>query len=142
MLYIKNQDSVSDIQLNQLKINSKSKDQEKERKQCTSLHWLSRNLSKIVFRVNFKLTEGKNLPVASDSLEVTVVSSERDVESDDSLAGSDEFQVLRVNASGDGGVVVEELDLLEETRFGVLIELGAKLGAGSEMTKACNEQSR
>lgn len=95
-----------------------------------------------MFRVIFKLTEDKNLPVASDSLEVTVVSTERDVESDDSLASSDESQVLCVDASGVGGVVVEELDLLEETRFGVLIELGAKLGGGSELTKACNGQSR
>ncbi len=95
-----------------------------------------------MFRVVFEWTEDKNLPVASDSLEVTIVSSERDVESDDSLASSDEFQVLCVNASGGGGVVVEEFDLLEETRFGVLIELGTKLCASSEMTKACNVQSR
>lgn len=89
-----------------------------------------------------ELVSGMLCSVASDSLEITVVSTERDVESDDSLASSDESQVLSVNTSGVGGVVVEKLDLLEETGFVVLIELWTELLAGSEMTKACNEQSR
>ena len=71
-----------------------------------------------------------DLPVARDGLEVTVVSTERDVESDDGLASGNEPEVLRVDAGHVSGVVVEELDLLEETRLVVLVELGSEVLGG------------
>lgn len=74
------------------------------------------------------------LPVASDGLEGAVVSTERDVESDDGLAGLDKVKVFLGDASLGGSTVVEELDLLEETRLVVLVEFGAKSGLGSEGT--------
>lgn len=78
----------------------------------------------------------RDLPVAGDGLEVTVVSAEGDVESDDGLAGLDQVKVLGFNASLVSGFVVEELDLLEETRLLVLVELGSEVlcggGLGSE----------
>jgi len=85
--------------------------------------------------LEFKQDLGRCLPVASDGLEVTIVSTERDVESDDSLARLDEVEVLGVDASGLGSVVVEELDLLEETRLVVLIDLGAEFLSGGEVTE-------
>jgi len=85
--------------------------------------------------LEFEQDLGRCLPVASDGLEVTVVSSERDVESDDSLARLDEVEVLGVDAGGLGSVVVEELDLLEETRLVVLVDLGAEFLGGSEVTE-------
>ena len=78
-----------------------------------------------------------DLPVTRDSLEGTVVSAQWDVESHDSLASLDEVQVLLLDAGLSGGFVVEELDLLEETRLVVLIELGAELlTCGSELSDA------
>ena len=85
--------------------------------------------------LEFEQDLGRCLPVASDGLEVTVISSERDVESDDSLARLDEVEVLGVDAGGLGSVVVEELDLLEETRLVVLVDLGAEFLGGSEVTE-------
>ena len=79
-----------------------------------------------------------NLPVAGDGLEVTVVSAEGDVESDDGLAGLDEVEVLLIDASLVGGVVVEELDLLKETRLTMIIELRAELCLGSEGARLSN----
>ena len=70
----------------------------------------------------------RNLPVTSHSLKVSVVSAERDVEPDDGLASLDEVEVLLINASHNGSLVVEELDLLKETRLEVLVELRSKLG--------------
>ena len=83
-------------------------------------------------RKSEKLRQRYDLPVAGDGLEVTVVSAERDVESDDGLAGLDEVEVLLLDAGNLGGVIVEELDLLEETGLVVLIELGAESGLGGE----------
>ena len=75
---------------------------------------------------------GRNLPVARDGLKGTVVSAEWDVESHDGLASLDEVEVLLLNAGLTSGFVVEELDLLEETGFVVLVELGAEFGTGGE----------
>ena len=86
-------------------------------------------------RLEFEQDFGRCLPVASDGLEVTVVSSERDVESDDSLARLDQVEVLSVDASGLCSVVVEELDLLKETRLVVLVNLGAEFCSGGEVTE-------
>ena len=77
--------------------------------------------------------------VASDSLEVTVVSSERNVESHDGLAGLDEVQVFVADTSHLGCVVVKELDLLEETRLVVLIDLGSELGTSGEVGRGCSD---
>jgi molybdopterin/thiamine biosynthesis adenylyltransferase len=85
--------------------------------------------------LEFEQDLGRCLPVASDGLEVTVISSERDVESDDSLARLDEVEVLGVDAGGLGSVVVEELDLLEETRLVVLVDLGAEFLGGGEVSE-------
>lgn len=71
------------------------------------------------------------LPVASDGLEGTVVTSEWDVESHDGLASSDEVEVLGFNTGLGGSLGVEHLDLLEETGFVVLVELGSEVGLGS-----------
>ena len=68
-----------------------------------------------------------DLPVTCDSFKIAVVSAQWDVESHDSLAGLDEVQVLLLDAGLSGSFVVEELDLLEETGFVVLIELGSEL---------------
>ena len=76
-----------------------------------------------------------DLPVASDGLERAVVAAQRDVEPDDVLAGLDEVEVLLVNASHVGRLAVEELDLLEETRLVVLVELGSELLRSGEVTK-------
>ena len=75
-----------------------------------------------------------HLPVACDGLESAIVSAEWDVESHDVLAGLDKVQVLLINASLGGSFVVEQLDLLEETGFVVLVELGSEvfLWRGSE----------
>jgi len=65
--------------------------------------------------------------IAGDGLESTVVSAQGDVKSNDSLARSNEIQVLLFNASQDCGFVEEKFNLLEETGFEVLIQLRAKL---------------
>ena len=81
------------------------------------------------------------LPVAGDGLEGAVVATEGDVEADDGLASLDEVEVFFLDASLGGGIVEEELDLLEETRLVVLVKLGAKFLSGSEVTKLCTSQS-
>ena len=78
---------------------------------------------------------GFDLPVACDGLEIAIVSAQGDVEPYDSLARLDKVQVLVINASLVGSVVEKEFDLLEEARFVVLIELGAKLGRGRKCRK-------
>jgi len=75
-----------------------------------------------------ELVSGVVGSVTSHSLKVSVVSAERDVEPDDGLASLDEVEVLLINASHNGSLVVEELDLLKETRLEVLVELRSKLG--------------
>lgn len=75
-----------------------------------------------------------DLPVASDGVDAAVVSTERDVESNDSVAGLDELEVLLRNASLGSSAVEEELHLLEEPRLLVGVELRtevAGVGAGS-----------
>jgi hypothetical protein len=72
-----------------------------------------------------ELVSGVLGSVASDGVEVTVVTTEGDVEADDRLAGLDVLEVLRVNAGLGGGRVEEELHLLEETRLIVLVMAGS-----------------
>ena len=74
----------------------------------------------------------KCLPVASDGLKGAVISAERDVESNDGLASLDKVEVLLIDAGQIGGLVVEQLDLLEETRFLIGIELRAELLDGGK----------
>lgn len=61
--------------------------------------------------------------VTSNSLKGSIVSSERDVESDDSLASLDKLKVLWVDTSLLSSGVVEKFDLLEETWLVVLVKL-------------------
>ena len=69
----------------------------------------------------------KGVPVACDGLDGAVVSPEGDVEPDDCVASLDEFEVLFRDACLGGGSVEEELNLLQESRLLVLIELGTEL---------------
>ena len=76
------------------------------------------------------------LPVAGDSFQGAVVSTEGNVESDDSLASLDEVKVLLIDSSEGGSFIVEELDLLEETRLSISIKLWAELRSlSSEATE-------
>ena len=75
------------------------------------------------------------LPVAGDRLQGAVVSAEGNVESDDGLAGLDQVEVLLVDAGELGSLIVEKLDLLQETRLLICIELGAELLGSGEATK-------
>jgi hypothetical protein len=69
-----------------------------------------------------------SLPVASDGLNGAVVTTERDVESNDSVASLDEVEILLRNISLRGCAVKEELNLFEESRFLEVVELGAEVG--------------
>lgn len=80
-----------------------------------------------------ELVSGVLSSIAGDGLEGAIISTEWDVESHDSLASLDEVEVLFTDASLLSGFVVEKLDLLEETRFTELVELGSELGGGSEL---------
>jgi|SanBayMetagenome_1026888.scaffolds.fasta_scaffold84419_1 hypothetical protein len=68
-----------------------------------------------------------NLPVACDSLDCAIVAAEGDVESNDSVAGLDEVQVLLGNISLRSSAVEEKLDLLEETGLLERVELGTEV---------------
>ena len=72
---------------------------------------------------NFSFDRVKFLPVASDNFEVTIVSAQWNVEPNDSLAGFDEVQPLGVNGSLWGAGGEEKLNLLEEARLTISIEL-------------------
>jgi hypothetical protein len=63
-----------------------------------------------------------DLPVAGDGLKATVVSTEWDVEPDDSLARGNEVEVFGGDTSLGSSGVVEEFDLLKETGLVVLVE--------------------
>ena len=63
--------------------------------------------------------------VASDGLELAVVSAERDVESNNGLAGLNQVKIFWVDASLESSRVVEEFDLFEETGLAVHIEAWA-----------------
>jgi hypothetical protein len=67
------------------------------------------------------------LPVASDGLDGTVIASQGDVESNDSVASLDQVEVLLWNVSFGSSAIEEELDLLEETGLLELVELGAEV---------------
>lgn len=71
------------------------------------------------------------LPVAGDNFERAIISTEGDVESDYRFASLDEVEVLVGDTSLGGGSSVEELNLLQETGFSKLIELGTELGSSS-----------
>ena len=75
------------------------------------------------------------LPVAGDRLQGAVVSTQGNVESDDGLASLDQVEVLLVDAGELGSFIVEKLDLLQETRLLICIELWAKLLGSGEATK-------
>ena len=63
------------------------------------------------------------LPVACDGVDAAVVPAEWDVESNDSVAGLDEREVLLRDAGLGSSAVEEELDLLKEPWFLVVVEL-------------------
>ena len=65
-----------------------------------------------------------HLPVASNDLQITVVSSQGNVESNDSLAGLDEVEPLLIDVGLGGARLEEELDLFEETWFSICIKVG------------------
>jgi len=73
--------------------------------------------------------------VAGDGLEGAVVSAERDVEPDDGLASSDQREVLLIDASHVGGLVIEQLDLLEETGLLVFVNLLSELLGSAELAR-------
>jgi len=71
--------------------------------------------------------------VASDGLDSAIVTTERNIESNDSVACLDKVQVLLGDVSFRGSAIEEELDLLEEAR---LLE-GIKLGTEVSRVNAC-----
>jgi hypothetical protein len=52
------------------------------------------------------------IPVASDSLNLAIVSSQGDVESNDSVAGLDDIEVLSWYVGLSGSSIEEQLDVL------------------------------
>ena len=73
------------------------------------------------------------LPVASDGVDAAVVPAEGNVESNDSVAGLDELEVLLRHAGLGSSAVEEELHLLEKSRLLVIVEFRpevAGVGAG------------
>ncbi len=69
-----------------------------------------------------------SLPVASDGLNGAVVTTKRNVESNDSVASLDQVQILLRNISLGGCTVKEELDLLEESGFLEVVKLWTEVG--------------
>ncbi len=65
------------------------------------------------------------IPVTSDGLNLAVVSLERNVESNNSVAGLDQVQVLLRDVCLRGSSVEEELDLFKESGFLELIISGS-----------------
>lgn len=72
-----------------------------------------------------ELVGGVLSSVAGDSLKSSIVTTERDVESNDGLAGLNQVKVLLRDTGLGGGTVVEHFDLLEETGFTVFVKTGA-----------------
>ena len=68
------------------------------------------------------------LPVASDGLNGTIVSAERNVESNDSVACLDQLQVLLGHVSLSCCSIEEEFNLFEEAGLLELVELGSEVG--------------
>lgn len=79
--------------------------------------------------IDQECSNGKKLylPVASDGLDVAIVTTKGNVESNDSVASLNEVQVLLRDVSLGGSAVEEELDLLEEAGFLELIKLGTEV---------------
>jgi hypothetical protein len=73
--------------------------------------------------VNAEPRNEKTIPVASDSLNGTVVAAQRDIESNDSVAGLDQRQIFLRDICLGSCAIEEKLDLLEEARLRMLIEL-------------------
>jgi hypothetical protein len=73
-----------------------------------------------------KMVRWLNLPVAGDGVHGSVVSLERDVESNDTVASLDKSQVVFRDASLLCGSFIEHLDLLQESRLLVLVQLGSE----------------
>ena len=68
-----------------------------------------------------------NLPIASNSLNGAIVTAERNIESNDSVASLDQVEIFLGNISLLGSAVEEELDLLEEAGLLELVELGTEV---------------
>jgi DNA-binding transcriptional ArsR family regulator len=68
-----------------------------------------------------------SLPVAGDGIDGTVVTSQRNVESNDSVAGLNQVEVFLRNIGLGSSAVEEKLDLLEEAGLLELVELGPEV---------------
>lgn len=84
---------------------------------------------------NGKFMGGVLGSVAGDNVERSIVSTERDVESNHRLASLDEVEVLVRDTGLGRGIGVEELDLFEETRLTMLIELGSEFGSAASSSE-------
>ena len=66
------------------------------------------------------------LPVTSDSLEATIISTQGDIETNNGLAGLDEIKIFLGNTCFLRCSSVKKFDLLEETGLTVFVEFRAK----------------
>ena len=93
-----------------------------------NLWWLCWALYKYSFINKHVNGEKRNrLPVASDSLNLSVVSSQGNVESNYGIASFNQFEIFLRYISLWWGVVEEELDLFEETGFLEFVKFGSVL---------------
>ena len=74
-------------------------------------------------RVNAEPRNKFIIPVASNSLDGTIIAAKRDIESNDSVAGLDQRQIFLRDVCLGSCAIEEKLDLLEEARLGMLVEL-------------------
>jgi len=81
-----------------------------------------------------------NLPIASNSLNGAIVTAERNIESNDSVASLDQVEIFLRNISLLCSAVEEELDLLEEAGLLESIELGTEV-LGIQSRSGCGESS-
>ena len=68
------------------------------------------------------------IPIASDSVYLSIVSSQRNVESNHGVAGLDQVQVFLWDIGLAGGSVEEELNLFQESGFLEVIKFGSVAG--------------
>jgi len=101
-----------------------------------SLNFLEINVRRVSGTTfNGKFMGGVLGSVAGDNVERSIVSTERDVESNHRLASLDEVEVLVRDTGLGRGIGVEELDLFEETRLTMLIELGSEFGSAASSSE-------
>jgi len=66
--------------------------------------------------------------VASNCIDGSVVTTKRNIESNDSVASLDHVEIFLRDIGLGGSAVEEELDLLEETWLGMFVELRTEVG--------------